>query len=151
MGDFFQNGVITTFHDLSNRTVEELESDLMDWSKTRPISLLIPALYSEFEGDAIPKIISELRKVTYLDEVIIGLDNADREQFLSAKKAFNALESRCRVIWNDGPGMRELQKELATQNLGPLQRGKGANVWYSMGYFLASGRLFKGILFPHSP
>ena len=62
MGDFFQNGVITTFHELSNRTVEELESDLMDWSKTRPISLLIPSLYSEFEGDAIPKIISELRK-----------------------------------------------------------------------------------------
>ena len=140
MGDFFQNGVITTFHELSNRTVEELESDLMDWSKTRPISLLIPSLYSEFEGDAIPKIISELRKVSYLDEVIIGLDNADREQFNKAKDAFQGLELRSRIIWNDGPGMQEIQKELAGQNLGPLERGKGANVWYSMGYFLASGR-----------
>ena len=140
MGDFFQNGVITTFHNLSNRTVEDLESDLMDWSKTRPISLLIPALYSEFEGDAIPRIISELREVTYLDEVIIGLDNADHAQFIKAKKAFQALDSRCRIIWNDGPAMRELQKELADQNLGPVERGKGANVWYSMGYFLASGR-----------
>ena len=140
MGDFFQNGVITTFHNLSNRTVEDLESDLMDWSKTRPISLLIPALYSEFEGDAIPRIISELRKVTYLDEVIIGLDNADHAQFIKAKKAFQSLDSRCRIIWNDGPAMRELQKELADQNLGPVERGKGANVWYSMGYFLASGR-----------
>ena len=92
MGDFFQNGVITTFHDLSNRTVEDLESDLMDWSKTRPISLLIPSLYSEFEGEAIPKIISELRKVTYLDEVIIGLDNDDREEL--SKDALQALELR---------------------------------------------------------
>ena len=36
--------------------------------------------------------------------------------------------------------MQEIQKELAGQNLGPLERGKGANVWYAMGYFLASGR-----------
>lgn len=140
MGDFFQNGVITTFHDLSNRSIDELESDLLDWSKTRPISLLIPALYSEFEGEAIPKIISELRKVTYLDEVIVGLDNADQRQFTKAKKAFQGLDARCRIVWNDGPDMRELQKELAQQKLGPLERGKGANVWYSMGYFLASGR-----------
>ena len=79
VGDFFQNGVITTFHDLSNRTIDELESDLLDWSKTRSMSLLIPALYSEFEGEAIPKIITELRKVTYLDEVIVGLDNGERK------------------------------------------------------------------------
>ena len=140
VGDFFQNGVITTFHDLSNRTVDELESDISGWAKTRPISLLIPALYSEFEGDAIPNIISELRKVPYLDEIIVGLDNADSEQFTKARKAFHGLDARCRIIWNDGPRMRELQKELTQHNLGPLERGKGANVWYAMGYFLASGR-----------
>ena len=140
MGDFFQNGVITTFHDLSNRTVDELESDISDWAKTRPISLLIPALYSEFEGPAIPKIVSELRKVTYLDEVIVGLDNADYKEFEKAKKAFQGLDARCRIIWNDGPAMRDIQNDLARHNLGPLERGKGANVWYSMGYFLASGR-----------
>ncbi|MBG02016.1 MAG: glycosyl transferase [Acidimicrobiaceae bacterium] len=140
MGDFFQNGVITTFHDLSNRTVGELESDISDWAKTRPISLLIPALYSEFEGPAIPKIVSELRKVTYLDEIIVGLDNADYKEFEKAKKAFQGVDARCRIIWNDGPAMREIQKDLAQHNLGPLERGKGANVWYAMGYFLASGR-----------
>ena len=28
MGDFFQNGVITTLHNLADRPVEELEKDL---------------------------------------------------------------------------------------------------------------------------
>ena len=140
MGDFFQNGVITTLHNLSHRTVDELEADLVDWAKTKPMSLLIPALFSEFEGPAIPKIVSELKQVNYLDEVIVGLDNANSKQFLQAKRAFENIDINYRIIWNDGPGMQELQKELAQHNLGPLERGKGANVWYSMGYFLASER-----------
>ena len=33
MGDFYQNGIITTLHNLSDRPVEQLESELLEFSK----------------------------------------------------------------------------------------------------------------------
>ena len=140
MGDYFQNGVITTLHDLSGHPPTHLEKDLSEWSHEHPISLIIPALYSEFEGPAMPKIISELEKIDYLSEIIIGLDNADEEQFNLVLKHCRNLDPHCKIIWNDGPGMIEIQRELETRGLAPSERGKGSNVWYAMGYFLSSGR-----------
>ncbi|MEG3585683.1 MAG: glycosyl transferase [Actinomycetota bacterium] len=140
MGDYFQNGVITTLHDLSGHPQTHLEEDLATWSNDQPISLVIPALYSEFEGPAMPRIISELEKISYLNEVIIGLDNADAEQFKLVRKHCRNLEPHCRVIWNDGPGMTEIRKDLMSQGLALGERGKGSNVWFAMGYFLASKR-----------
>jgi len=140
MGDYFQNGVITTLHDLSDHPPTHLEEDLTTWSNDQPISLVIPALYSEFEGPAMPRIISELEKINYLNEVIIGLDNADAEQFKLVRKHCRNLEPHCRVIWNDGPGMTEIRKDLMSQGLALGERGKGSNVWFAMGYFLASKR-----------
>ena len=36
MGDFHQNGCITTLHNLSRRPLAELESELLCFSQTRP-------------------------------------------------------------------------------------------------------------------
>ena len=49
MGDFYQNGIITTLHNLSRRPVEEQEKELMSFRKERPMSLVLPSLYSELE------------------------------------------------------------------------------------------------------
>ena len=35
MGDFYQNGIITTLHNLSDRPVEELEQELLSFSLLR--------------------------------------------------------------------------------------------------------------------
>ena len=35
MSDFFQNGVITNFHNLTGRPVEDLEKDLVSFSSKR--------------------------------------------------------------------------------------------------------------------
>ena len=140
MGDFFQNGVITTLHNLADRPVGELEKDLQGWSDERPMSLIIPSLYSEFEGPAMPRIISELETNNYLSEIIIGLDRADSQQFKMVKEQVSDIPVDVKVIWNDGPVMSNLQSELASEGLAPLERGKGSNVWYAMGYFLASGK-----------
>ena len=140
MGDFFQNGVITTLHNLADRPVQELEKDLQDWSEERPMSLIIPSLYSEFEGPAMPKIINELEGINYLQEIIIGLDRANDAQFQRVKEHLSEIPINVKVIWNDGPLMGDLQSELASEGLAPLERGKGSNVWFAMGYFLASGK-----------
>ena len=140
MGDFYQNGIITTLHNLANRPLEELEQELMDFSTRRPMALILPSLYSELEGTALPKIIDELVQVPYLSEIVIGLDRADEPQFRNALKFFGRLPQHHRVLWNDGPRLQALDALLQEQGLAPKELGKGRNVWYCMGYTLATNR-----------
>jgi glucosyl-3-phosphoglycerate synthase len=140
MADFYQNGIITTLHNLSDRPVEDLEEDLVRFSKKRPLGLLLPSLFSELEGPALAKIVDEIAQAPYLDQIVIGLDRADEEQYRYAKKFFSKLPQHHRVLWNDGPRLRALDAELQDLGLAPREPGKGRNVWYCMGYILASGR-----------
>ena len=140
MGDFYQNGVVTTLHNLRNRPTGALEKELVEFSTKRPMSLILPALFTELQGKAMPKIVEELSKVPYLNEIIIGLDGANQEEFEYAKEYLSRLPQRVRVIWNDGPKMQELQRTLTEEGLSPGNGGKGRNVWYIFGYAIASGR-----------
>ncbi|MDZ7782754.1 MAG: glycosyl transferase [Halioglobus sp.] len=140
MGDFYQNGIVTTLHNLSRRPVEELEAELVEYSRSRPMALILPSLFSELEGVALPRIIDELVRVPYLAEIVIGLDRADRENFSEAIAFFDRLPQRHRVLWHDGPRLQRLDAELKALDLAPREQGKGRNVWYCMGYTLASGR-----------
>lgn len=140
MGDFHQNGIITTLHDLSNRPVEEMEQELLEFSEERPMGLILPSLYSELEGEALPAIIEALKPASYLSEIVIGLDRADESQYREALKFFGQLPQRHRVLWNEGPRLQALDKQLQDMDLAPRELGKGRNVWYCMGYTLASNR-----------
>ncbi|WP_105101466.1 glycosyl transferase [Microbulbifer pacificus] len=140
MTDFFQNGDITTLHNLSNRSLEDMEADLLRFSQQRPMSLLLPSLYSELEGEALPRILEILAEVPYLSEIVIGLDRADESQYRDALKQFSVLPQHVRVLWNDGPRLRELDAQLQRDGIAPTEAGKGRNVWYCLGYILASRR-----------
>ncbi len=140
MSDFYQDGVITNFHNLTNRKTEELEYDLQVFSGRRSMGLILPSLFSELEGPALTKIVDELTKVPYLEEIVIGLDRADRDQFLFAREFFSRLPQRHRILWNDGPRLKALDEELQKEGLSPMEPGKGRNVWFCVGYTLASRR-----------
>ena len=140
MADFFQNGVIATLHRIKTRPVEELEAELLRYSRKRPMALVLPALYRELEGDALPKILDELSQVKYLSQIIIGLDKADEAQFRQAKKFFARLPQPHKVIWQDGPRMVILRKLLKEQGLYTGEPGKGRNAWMCYGYVIASGQ-----------
>ena len=137
MADFFQNGVITTLQNLGNRSLESIESELEEFSKRRRMVLLLPALYSEFETPAMAKIIEELKSVKYLYKIILGLDKATKEQFEEVKELMSVLPCKVDVLWNDGPNIQKLYKQLEEEGFPGLQDpGKGRNVWTMMGYGL---------------
>lgn len=139
MADFAQNGVIGTLHNLRQRPIEAMEAELVAASNETPMTLVLPCLYSELEGPAMENIVARLREVRYLREIVVGLDRADAGQFEKAKRFFDPLDQPHRILWNDGPEMREIHRRIETKNLAPTEAGKGRNVWYLMGYFLASG------------
>ena len=140
MADFHQNGIITTLHNLTNRHLADLETDLVKFSKQTPLGLLLPSLFSELEGEALPNIVKHLKTVPYLSEIVIGLDRADKDQFIHALDFFSELPQQHRILWNDGPRLKALDEELQALDLAPKELGKGRNVWYCMGYILASGK-----------
>ena len=42
MGDFSQNGIISTLHDFGTRSTSEIEKDLLKFSKERKMELILP-------------------------------------------------------------------------------------------------------------
>lgn len=141
MGDFYQNGIITTLHNLSRRPLDELEAELMRFRRQRPMALVLPSLFSELEGPALATIVDELTRVPYLEEIVIGLDRADVGQFRHALAYFSRLPQPHRVLWNDGPRLQAIDAKLAAEGLAPKELGKGRNVWYCFGYLLATNRV----------
>jgi len=140
MADFYQNGIVTTMHNLRQRSNENLEAELQKFSSTRPMGLILPSLFSELEGDAFPDIVDHLCEVPYLSEIVIGLDRANEEQYRHALKFFKKLPQHHRVLWNEGPRLKALDAKLQALGVAPKELGKGRNVWYCMGYTLASGK-----------
>jgi glucosyl-3-phosphoglycerate synthase len=137
MSDFFQNGVITTLHKLRERPIEEIEAELEEFSQHRPMALILPSLYSELEGPALPNIVEQLARASYISDIIVGLDQANASQFEHAKKFFSVLPQKTHILWNDGDRLRALDDQLKEKELAPQQPGKGRNAWYCFGYALS--------------
>ncbi len=137
MGDFSQNGVISTLHDFGTKSTSVIESELLKFSEQRKMELILPCLYSELEGTALPKIVEEISKTKYLDHIIIGLDKANETQAKKAWKFFKKLKTTFSILWNDGPKLKKLDQELKKNNLAPSELGKGRNVWYCIGMCIA--------------
>ena len=137
MSDFSQNGIVSDLHDFGTKSTNEIEKDLLKFSKERNMELILPSLYSELEGTALPKIVNEISKTKYLSHIIIGLDKANEKQAKNAWKFFKKLNTPFTILWNDGPKLKKLDQELKNKDLAPNEQGKGRNVWYCLGMCIA--------------
>ena len=144
MGSFYQNGVVANLHDFSyglssENNYKKLEKDLVNFSNDNPMELILPSLFSEINGTALPNIINEINKTQFLNHVIIGLDKSNHKKYQTAFKFFQQLKTSFSILWNDGPRLIELDNELKEKGLAPREFGKGRNVWYCIGMALARG------------
>jgi glucosyl-3-phosphoglycerate synthase len=140
MSDFYQTGIITTLHQLGKPSLERLETELLRFSKIKPVALVLPALYSEFEGPAMPGIIQELTKVKYLNEIVVALDQASVQELQRVRELMAAIPTELRIIHNNGKRITEVYETLARNGLDVGQPGKGRSAWLAYGYVLARGR-----------
>lgn len=140
MSDFYQTGIITTLHNLGKPSLDRLESELREYSRMRPVALVLPALYSEFDGPAMPRIVEELAKVKYLKEIVLVLDRASGKDFERVRDFMSPLATDVKVIHNDGRRIAEIYDTLDRNKLSVGQRGKGRSAWLAYGYILARGQ-----------
>jgi glucosyl-3-phosphoglycerate synthase len=142
MADFYQHRFVTTLHHLGDNNIEALEASIEKQAEKRPVSLVMPALYSEVEQPALPIILGELSKVRYVNEIIFSMNRMNADQFKYARDfIFSRLpeEQKKVIIWNDGPRFLDIYKKLEEACLTAYVPGKGYNVWMAMGYILAQG------------
>ena len=58
------------------KSLDDLEKNLELFATSRPMTLVLPSLFSELEKPALQLIVDELKKVKYLNSIVIGLDQA---------------------------------------------------------------------------
>ncbi len=137
MADFYQTGMVTTLHRLTPDSIERLEADLEKFSRNRPIGLVLPALYSEFETLAMQRIISQLQQVRYLQRIVVALGRAEQEHYERARGLFQNFYTPVTVLWMDSERVQTLLRILEERELSAGPDGKGRSCWMAYGYLLA--------------
>lgn len=137
MADFYQTGAVTTLHRLKPNQVERLENDLEKFGRSRPIGLVLPALYSEFETPAMKNIVAELKQVRYLQRIVLALGRANAEQYAKARRFFEDFYTPVTMLWIDSDRIQSILRLLEEKGISAGGDGKGRSCWLSYGYLLA--------------
>jgi len=138
MSDFFQDNHITTFHKLGSKIdLEGLENMIRTFTPSRPVALVIPSLFSELQGPALPNIVENLKHADYIKRIVISLDGADENEFKYAKQFFSALPQEMSILWHNGPRIQKLLSNLEHNEVQFGPQGKGRGAWMAFGYVLA--------------
>ncbi|MBN2459896.1 hypothetical protein JXB28_06450 [Candidatus Woesearchaeota archaeon] len=111
---------------------DEARKIIVSTKEEKPVSLFLPSTYEDAIAPPMRNIISVLEGITYLDEIVIGLDKADTEEkFKEVKSLTDHLPNRV-LIWNDSPEMQRLYQEISDDDL-KISPGKGRNLWTGLG------------------
>ena len=137
MSDFFQTGVVATFHRLGKLNLDKIEEELSLYAVERPIVLVLPSLFSELEGEALKGIVQQLKGVKYIREIVVSLGPASAEQFDHARRFFSILPQKTNILWNSGKRVGAIYEAIQNEGLPTGLEGKGRSVWMSYGYILA--------------
>jgi len=139
VSDFFQPGLIATLHKLRPDGTQRLESDLHQFKSHRPIGLVLPALYSEFQTPAMKRICDELREVDYLGRIVVAIGKCNRAEYERARSFFDGFAVPVTAIWMEDPRIQALIEMLQAEGIRIGEYGKGRTCWLSFGYLLATG------------
>jgi glucosyl-3-phosphoglycerate synthase len=137
MSDFYQVGVVATFHRLGHFNLEKIEEELSWYAHERPIALVLPCLYRELEGDALKGIVRHLKEVKYVREIVVSLGQASKEEFQFAREYFSVLPQKTSILWIEGPGIESIFQDIKKAELPVGEQGKGKAAWIAYGYVLA--------------
>ena len=138
MADFYQTGLLATFHRLGPLNLERLEGDLEEFNRHRPIALVLPTTPKELDSPALRGILANLKEIRYLSEIVVTLGRTDDPaHFAQARKLFSVLPQKHKIVWASGPRFLELYKLLEENDLTAGDDGKGRSAWTAYGYIIA--------------
>ena len=95
-------------HRLGRTDVGRLEKELNAFSEETPIALVLPCHAKELGTKALKLIVRELKNVTYLKQIIVGVDQASPREWKRARRFFAQLPQKPTLLWTQGPRMQRL-------------------------------------------
>lgn len=135
---------IATLHEMC-LDKKKLMKSVRDAAVERPVSIVMPMLYSEIKNESLINIRDNMNRCDYLKEIIIPLAARDEKEFLHVKKFFSRLKVPYLIMWCNGPKMENLFDSLNSDGINLLKyKGKGRDVWLALG--IASLRSYGIIL-----
>jgi len=128
-----------------------MRSQLRLHSKWKKTALIIPLLASEYtDPDNLPvlqNILKQLKNVSYLSNIIFGLDHATKEDAFRLKELIVLSGIKNYLIqWNDGPGFNSIYRQLNEAGFDINAPGKGKNMFLSFGIAIALGSQSIGLI-----
>lgn len=137
MSDFYQTGVVATFHQLGQFNLDKIEEELSWYAVERPIVLVLPSLYSELQREALQGIVNHLKAVRYVREIVVTLGPASAREFDHARRYFSVLPQQTTILWNNGKRVSAIYDAVEKEGLPTGEAGKGRQVWMAYGYILS--------------
>jgi glucosyl-3-phosphoglycerate synthase len=128
-----------------------MKSQLRLYSKWRKAVLVVPLLASEYNDPSnlpvFQNILKQLRDVTYLSQIIFGLDGATEEDAYQLVDLIRSTGIKNHLLqWNDGPGFSEIYRQLSESGFNISEPGKGKNIFLSFGIAIALGAESIGLI-----
>lgn len=142
MADFFQNGLITTLHDLRSADSSYLENLLLDATRHFRLALILPVTASDMRAAPFQRIVSELANAEFLHEIVIVLNRAPEvKDFRECIALASTLGEKAYVVWGDSSRFQTIYQTLVEAGLNLDNAGKGRAVWTAYGFLLANPRI----------
>jgi len=141
MSDFHQSGPVTALPRLVDRSVEDLESQILRLSRRFPVALVIPMVPEEMDRPALAVILKELVEVPYLDTLVISLNKATHDDYARAVEYFRPYPGRKTIVWSESEAMTEFLRKMESSGLYVGAPGKGRACWLALGHILAEERV----------
>ena len=141
MSDFHQSGPVTALPRLVDRSVEDLESQILRLSRRFPVALVIPMVPEEMDRPALAVILKELVEVPYLDTLVISLNKATNDDYARAVEYFRPYPGRKTIVWSESEAMTEFLRKMEGSGLYVGAPGKGRACWLALGHILAEERV----------
>ncbi len=151
MSNFAQTHTrISTLY-LLNEDSPRMELELLQHSKWKKAVLIIPLLASEYtlpeNRPVFENIVKHLAGVSYLSQIIFGLDRASEDDARELAGILNEHNVQNYLIQhNDGPGFSSIYGKLSDAGFRIEQPGKGRNMFMSFGIALAMGAQSIGLV-----
>lgn len=138
MADFFQNGLITTLHDLGHADLELLEQKLNRATEEFRLGLVLPVTASDMRAEPFGRIVEHLREASYIDTICVVLGVAPNvEDYHETVARVAPLGDKAHIVWTDGGRLNGLFETLETGGFNLGSPGKGRSAWTAFGYLLA--------------
>lgn len=125
MSDFAQSGLICTLQRLNENHLANVEAELANLARARPIALILPCHGRDLEQPAFARLIKELRGADFLREIVLSVNEVSAEVAAALPDRLASLPQRTTLLHNES---REGQRS-----------GKGANVRHACAHLVGAG------------